>query len=101
MPSKILKHDHYVDTLCERIHADYELLLRNVPLYSNRRRLIGEIDVLAYKEGYCDIYEVKCSHRISKARRQVSKFMKILSQGSKVRSGFFFCGESGALMPLQ
>jgi len=94
------KHDQYVDDLCDKIKPEYDLILRHVPLYSSRQRLVGEIDVLAYKEGICDIYEVKCSHRISKAKRQLTKFKKILSQGSRVRDGFFFCGASGQLLVI-
>jgi predicted nucleic acid-binding Zn ribbon protein len=63
-----------------------------------KKRLIGEIDILAFKEGYYDIYEVKCSHRISKARRQVNKFKKIISLQNRVNNTFFFCGESGMLI---
>jgi predicted RecB family endonuclease len=88
----------YVDDLCRSLAPGYDYLLRNVPIYSMKRRLIGEIDVLAFKEGYYDIYEVKCSHRISKARRQVTKFRKILSRQNKVKNTFFFCGESGMLI---
>jgi len=65
-----------------------------------RKRLIGEIDILAYKEGYCDVYEVKCSYRISKAKRQMKKIKKILSPLSRVRNCFFFCGESGTLLAV-
>jgi len=89
-----------VKDLCEELKSNYDLILRHVPLYSKRKRLIGEIDILAYKDDYCDVYEVKCSHRISKAKRQVNKIRKILSYQSKVRSGFFFCGESGMLVAV-
>ncbi|MBS3106596.1 hypothetical protein J4419_02955 [Candidatus Woesearchaeota archaeon] len=67
--TKLLKHDQYVQQLCQKISPSYDLLLQNVPIYSQRRRLVAEIDVLAMKEGVYDIYEVKCSHRVSKARR--------------------------------
>lgn len=100
MAPKPIKHDQYVDDLCEQIRDQYEIILRHVPLYSHRRRLIGEVDVLAFRDNYCDIYEVKCSYRISKARRQLEKFTKILSKGSNVRNGFFFCGASGTLLSV-
>jgi len=94
---KLIKHDRYMEDLCERLKPRYDILLRNVPLYSKRKRLIGEIDVLAIKEDFCDIYEVKCSYRISKARRQLRKLKKVLSFQSTVRKLFFFCGESNRL----
>jgi hypothetical protein len=94
---KLIKHDRYLESLCSEIGPRYDVVLRNVPLYSVRNRLIGEIDVLAIKDNYCDIYEVKCSYRIHKARRQLRKIKKILSLESQVRNLFFFCGASGAL----
>ncbi|MFT4297873.1 MAG: hypothetical protein ACMXX5_01645 [Candidatus Woesearchaeota archaeon] len=96
--TKKLKHDVYVDDLCRTLTPVYDYILKNVPIYSMRNRLIGEIDILAFKEGCYDIYEVKCSHRISKAKRQVSKFKKIISQQNRVKDTFFFCGESGLLV---
>jgi predicted RecB family endonuclease len=86
--------------LTKRLKPKYDLLLKNVPLYSKRKRLVAEIDIIAYKEGICDIYEVKCSHRISKARRQLKKISKLISKRSKVRNSFFFCGESNLLVTV-
>lgn len=73
----MLKHDKYVDALCSRIKSEYDSIERNVPIYSkkkrNRQRLVAEIDILAMKQGKYDVYEVKCSHRYYKARKQLSK----------------------------
>lgn len=98
---KILKHDKYVFSLCSILNARYDKIETHVPLYSSKRRLVGEIDILAFKDsGVCDIYEVKCSHRISKAKRQLKKLRKLMSRGNKVGDTFFFCGESGALISV-
>ncbi|MBD3164354.1 hypothetical protein GF323_04085 [Candidatus Woesearchaeota archaeon] len=59
---------------------------------------MAEIDILGIKKDVCDIYEVKCSYRISKARRQLKKIKKHISKSSKIRNVFFFCGESGSLV---
>jgi len=83
--------------LCSRLEHDYDLILRNVPLYSRRHRPVGEIDILAIKGDEYDIYEVKCSNRIIKAKHQLNKIRRILSNTSKVNQAFFFCGESGRL----
>jgi hypothetical protein len=72
-----------------------------VPLYSKRKRLVAEIDLLAFKEDYCDIFEVKCSYRITKARKQLTKIRRLISEDSKVRHSFFFCGESGKLTNIE
>lgn len=96
----LLKHDQYVQELCEKISPSYDLLLQNVPIYSPRKRLIAEIDVLAVKEGVYDLYEVKCSHRVFKAKKQLEKARKLMAQKSPVGKTFFFCGESGILFML-
>jgi hypothetical protein len=93
---KLIKHDRYLEELCEQLEDSYDILLRNVPLYSEKRRLVGEIDLLAVRpDGVIDIYEVKCSYRVSKARRQLRKFRKLLS--ANVQNCFFFCGESQSI----
>jgi hypothetical protein len=81
------------------------LIEKNVPIYSskkrNRQRLIAEIDILALKEGKYDIYEVKCSHRIYKARKQLTKIKKLLNRDSKkIGNAFFYCGESKLLLNM-
>jgi hypothetical protein len=96
----MLKHDRYVDELCSSIKGHYDILHRNVPLFSKRNRRIAEIDVLAVKGDSCDIYEVKCSHRVAKARKQLKKIRKIISKDWNVREAFFFCGESKTLIQL-
>lgn len=89
-----------METLCSMIESKYDLLLRNVPLYSNRNRRIAEIDILAVEGKNQDIYEVKCSHRVVKARHQLQKIRKILSKSSMVRDTFFYCGEAGKLLKI-
>ena len=97
---KVLKHDRFVNSLCSVLESDYDVLFTHVPLYSKRNRLVGEIDVLALKNGYCDVYEVKCSPRVHKAKKQLRKLKKVMSLESKLRKAFFFCGQTGCLMSL-
>jgi hypothetical protein len=99
MHQKLTKHDVYLEQLSRQINNDYDLVLKGVPLYSKRNRLVGEIDLLAIKDDYCDIYEVKCSPRITKAKFQLRKIRKLL-YNKNVRNTFFFCGASGMLMTL-
>lgn len=96
--AKITKHDRHIDDLCQRLKSDYDLVIRNVPLYSKKKRRIAEIDVVAFTDDYCDVFEVKCSYRITKARRQLHKIRKILSPTSSVRHTFFYCGDSSQLI---
>ena len=89
-----------MDRLCTRLEPRYDLILQHVPLYSSRKRCVAEIDVLAVAGNSYDIYEVKCSYRLAKARRQLYKIRKILSQDSQVRHSFFYCGASQRLVRL-
>ncbi len=95
---KRIKHDVYLEDLYERIKCDYDSLSKNVRLFSKKGRIIAEIDILATKENTCDVYEVKCSYRITKARKQLSKIKKLMPQ---VNNMFFFCGESGVLREVE
>jgi len=49
------------------------------------------------KDGRIDIYEVKCSYRKTKARKQLERLKKLFPE---IKSLFFFCGESGMLERL-
>jgi hypothetical protein len=53
------------------------------------------------KEGRYDIYEVKCSHRFYKARKQLTRIRKLLGKEQKeICNVFFYCGESKLLMNM-
>lgn len=94
---RLSKHDSYLEAVCNRIRSEYDEVSINVPLFSRNTRkknILAEIDILARKGDHYDVYEVKCSYRIYKARKQLSRIKRILPQ---VRNTFFFCGESGTL----
>ena len=94
---KRIKHDIYLQNLYERIKPEYDSVSKNVRLFSKRGRVIAEIDILATRENICDVYEVKCSYRITKARKQLARIKRLLPY---VDGMFFFCGESGMLREL-
>ena len=96
-PKKLTKHEHYVHLLSRIVESSYDQILLNVPIYSKRKRLVGEIDLVGVKDGRYDIYEVKCSYRISKAKRQLEKVKGHLER-HMVRDAFFFCGANRALI---
>lgn len=91
-----IKHDRYLESLCERIRPQYDELRLNVPVFSKHKKnvQIAEIDVLAIRDNRFDIYEVKCSYRIMKAKKQLKRLKKLMP---RARELFFFCGESGDL----
>jgi len=85
-----------VEELCGLLQHRYDHLLTNVRLFSKTRKpvVLAEIDILARKGRRIDVYEVKCSHRITKAKKQLQKICKLLPE---VNNTYFFCGESGLL----
>ena len=95
---KLSKHDRYVEALANRISKDYDFLQLHVPI-RNSKRMLGEIDVVAVKQGQIDLYEVKCSHRIIKAKRQLRKLRKNLHMS--INHMFFFCGSSGMIIDVE
>jgi len=97
---KILKYDRFVNSLCSLLEQDYDVLFTHVPIYSKRKRLVGEIDILALKDGYCDVYEVKCSPRVHKAKKQLRRLRKVMSLESNLRGAFYYCGSSDFLHKL-
>ncbi len=94
---KLSKHDRYVLELSDRIKENYDSVSTHVRVQS-LKRCFGEIDILAKKGDYTDLYEVKCSHRIIKARRQLNKMRRFLN----VVKGnlYFYCGSSGLLTTI-
>ena len=89
---KLSKHDKYVKELCDKIKDEYDSISEHVVI-RNQKCSLGEIDVLAKKGDKIDLYEVKCSHRIIKAKHQLKRLRKYV----KFENAFFYCGTSGLL----
>ncbi len=94
---KLSKHDRYVLELSDKIKHDYDSISTNVLLRHSKRSL-GEIDIVAKKGNRLDLYEVKCSYRIVKARKQLKRIKKHLNL-ENVRS-YFYCGNSNVLVTV-
>ena len=91
---KLTKHDRYVLELKDKIKHKYDFISVNVKVASKKRSL-GEIDLIAKKGNKVDLYEVKCSHRILKAKKQLQRMKRLMNlQKSKT---YFYCGSSGSL----
>lgn len=98
VPTHLNKHDRYIIELCKKLREAYDVLFTNVKLKGSKR-LVGEIDVYARKGTKIDIYEVKCSYRIAKAKKQLKnakKFLKLEEGGE-----YFYCGDSDTLMCIE
>ena len=94
---KLSKHDRYVLELSNKIRDNYDVISLNVPVKHHKRSL-GEIDIIAQKGDRYDIYEVKCSYRILKARKQLRRMKKYLKLPN-ARS-YFYCGSSKMLVTV-
>ncbi|MEM3374005.1 MAG: hypothetical protein QXE31_02170 [Candidatus Woesearchaeota archaeon] len=90
------KHDKYLLELYDKIKDDYDSLSTNVKIIK-KKRLIGEVDILARKGNEYYIYEVKCSYRITKAKKQAKQIKKHLKDLS-IKGVFFYCGISGCII---
>jgi hypothetical protein len=115
-------HSVYQNNLCLKLEKEYDYIETNVCLFSIKGQKLGEIDVIAHKDDYCDIYEVKCSYRVVKAKKQLKKIKEILGEVSffkgksylkyddnhiaynnefpRIRKVFFYCGESESISDL-
>lgn len=91
------KHDMYVLELKDKIKHKYDFISVNVKI-AGKKRSLGEIDIIAKKGNKVDLYEVKCSHRIVKARKQLNR-MKRLMNLNKSRA-YFYCGSSESLVSV-
>ncbi|MEM4398110.1 MAG: hypothetical protein QW757_05825 [Candidatus Woesearchaeota archaeon] len=87
-----------MNELYEKIKNDYDSLSKNVKIIKKKRSL-GEVDIIAKKGNEYYIYEVKCSYRITKARKQAKALRKHL-KNIAIKSIFFYCGATGAIVLL-
>ncbi|MBI4452169.1 hypothetical protein HY637_01950 [Candidatus Woesearchaeota archaeon] len=94
---RLSKHDRYVLELSNKIKHKYDSVSVNVPIRHSKRSL-GEIDIIAKKGNRFDLYEVKCSYRILKAKKQLSRIRNILNL--KNARSYFYCGSSRMLVTV-
>ena len=97
--AKLSKHDRYVEELCTKIKDSYDSVSKHVAVRA-KKRMLAEVDVLAKKGDSVDLYEVKCSPRITKAKRQLRKLGKYLGGGMNIANYYFYCGSSHSIMAI-
>ncbi len=66
-------------------------------MLASKRSMKAEIDLIGYKDNHIDVYEVKCSFRICKARRQLRRIERLLSIPKNDISLLFYCGMADKL----
>ena len=85
----------YCFDLKNKIKHKYDFVSVNVKVPCKKRSL-GEIDIVARKGNKVDLYEVKCSHRIVKARKQLKRMRRLMNLDKS--KSYFYCGSSEALI---
>lgn len=95
------KHDKYVQRLYNSLKNSYDTIDTHVTLDNSKRRM-AEVDILAKRGDVIDVYEVKCSYRIIKAKKQLKRIQRLLNLERRIRNIerinlFFFCGASSKL----
>jgi len=90
----LAKYDQFVQNLVEQIKPQYDSLSTNF-IIVNKKHKAAEIGILARKASAYDIYEVKCSYKISKEKRQAQKISKYCCY--KLNKACFCCGSSKVL----
>ena len=91
----LTKHDRYVLELKDKVKHKYDFISTNVKI-PGRKRNLGEIDLIGRKGQNFDLYEVKCSHRILKAKKQLERMKRLMNLNKS--NSYFYCGSSGALV---
>jgi len=84
--------------LYTEIKDQYDRVLKHVQI-GNKKRDVGEIDLLCLKGNHVDLYEVKCSFRITKARKQLTKLRKFFDYDNT--NMFFYCGMAQKLVAIE
>jgi predicted RecB family endonuclease len=97
MPNKENKHDRYVKELVKRIRPEYDDISTHLKL-NKKKRTIAEIDIMARKGKEIHFFEVKCSYRIVKARKQLTRLRRLF-QNDPV-SLYFYCGIGDMLIEI-
>lgn len=97
--AKLSKHDRYVEELCTKIRDRYDSVSKHITVRA-KKRMLAEVDVLAKKGDSVDLYEVKCSPRITKAKRQLKKLNKYLGGAMNISNYYFYCGSSHSIMTV-
>lgn len=91
---KLIKHDRYVKELISLISHNYDSISTHI-FFSDKKRVLGEIDLIAERNGIIDVFEVKCSYRVYKARQQLRKVKKYYNR--PINNYYFYCGNSKLL----
>ena len=97
--ARLSKHDRYVEELCGKIKDKYDSVSKHVKVRA-KKRMLAEVDVLAKRGDDMDLYEVKCSPRITKAKRQLRKLSLYLGGGMNTANCYFYCGSSHSIMTV-
>jgi hypothetical protein len=63
-------------------------------VFSSRKCAQAEVDIMAYRGDVVHVYEVKCSYRFAKAKKQLLKILRIMKRPAVA---YFYCGSADRL----
>ncbi len=78
--------------LIDKISSRYDSISSNV-YFPISRKSDAEVDVFAIRGKKIDLYEVKCSFRIVKARQQLRRAKRYF----RAENTYLYCGSSGLI----
>jgi hypothetical protein len=58
----------------------------------------AEIDLIAFKDDEVHVFEVKCSYRIVKAKKQLKRIARLLDGPVET---YFYCGSADKLIKIE
>jgi hypothetical protein len=71
-------------------------------MYSAKNRLVGEVDLVGVHANGIDIFEIKCSYRVVKAKQQLEKIRKLFGADNDASVGYYFyCGAASQLEKIE
>jgi hypothetical protein len=85
----------------EKLNTNSSNIQLNTEFFSKKKRLIAEVDLLIERKEHIEVYEVKCSYRITKAKKQLKKIKKLLQpKYRKPINLYFYHGDGDEIFPV-
>ena len=92
------EHEVFVNNLCNALKGSFDYVEANKEISTFNSNIL-EIDVFALRGDDVYLFEVKCSHRISKATKLLRRAKKYFSEYDTVKL-LFYNGSANKLVEL-
>ena len=89
----VKRHKDHVDELADRVKSQYEILMKEVPVFDPIKRCtVGDAGLLGMIDGEIHVYEVKGGDDFNKAKKQLQKLRSVFEVYCDVRL-FYYSGK--------